>query len=48
LELKPAQSETVRLLAFVYLVHGVRLEEATELVEKALTMTPGRPPLLYL
>ncbi|GMR23343.1 MAG: hypothetical protein BMS9Abin37_1763 [Acidobacteriota bacterium] len=48
LELKPAQSETARLLAFVYLVRGVRLEEATELVEGALTMTPGRPSLLYL
>ena len=48
LELKPAQSETARLLAFVYLVRGVRLEEARELVENALTITPGRPSLLYL
>ena len=48
LELEPAQSETARLLAFVYLVRGVRLEEACELVESALTMTPGRPSLLYL
>jgi predicted Zn-dependent protease len=48
LELNPAQSETARLLAFVYLVRGVRLEEATALVESALTMTPGRPSLLYL
>ena len=48
LELEPAQSETARLLAFVYLVRGVRLEEATELVANALTMTPGRPSLLYL
>lgn len=48
LELKPSQSETARLLAFVYLVRGVRLEEATELVESAMTMTPGRPSLLYL
>ena len=48
LKLKPAQSETARLLAFVYLVRGVRLDEATELVESALTMTPGRPSLLYL
>ncbi len=48
LELRPAQSETARLLAFVYLVRGVHLEAATELVENALTMTPGRPSLLYL
>jgi tetratricopeptide (TPR) repeat protein len=48
LELKPAQSETSRLLAFVYLVRGVRLDEATRLVENALSMTPGRPSLLYL
>lgn len=48
LELKPAQSETARLLAFVYLVRGVRVENATELVESALTMTPGRPSLLFL
>jgi len=48
LELKPAQRETARLLAFVYLVRGVRLEDATALVENALTMTPGRPSLLYL
>lgn len=48
LELKPGQSETARLLAFVYLVRGVRLREAAELVESALVMTPGRPSLLYL
>ena len=29
-------------------MRGVRLDEATELVESALTMTPGRPSLLYL
>lgn len=48
LEMQPAQSETARLLAFVYLVRGARLDEATNLVESALTMTPGRPSLLYL
>ncbi len=48
LEMNPAQSETSRLLAFVYLVRGVRIEQATTLVESALTMTPGSPSLLYL
>lgn len=48
LDMKPGQSETARLLAFVYLVRGVRLDEATRLVENALLMTPGRPSLLYL
>ena len=48
LELKPDQSETARLLAFVYLVRGERLLEAKELVESALELTPERPSLLYL
>lgn len=48
LEMRPAQSETLRLLAFVYLVKGGRLDEAARLVESALTLSPGRPSLLYL
>lgn len=48
LEMKPGQSETMRLLAFVHLVRGVRLAEAERLVESALTLTPGSPSLLYL
>ena len=48
LELKPDQGETARLLAFVYLVRGERLEVATGLVESALERTPGEPSLLYL
>ena len=48
LTMNPAQSETARLLAFVYLVRGTRLDEATELVESALEMSPGRASLLYL
>ena len=46
--LEPTRSETARLLAFVYLVRGTRLQEATDLVESALDITPRNPSLLYL
>jgi protein O-GlcNAc transferase len=48
LAIKPGQNETSRLLAFVYLVRGVRLDEATALVKNALSTTPDSPSLLYL
>jgi len=47
-QLDPTRSETARLLAFVYLVRGTRLQDATDLVESALDVTPGSPSLLYL
>ena len=47
-QLEPTRSETARLLAFVYLVRGKRLQQATDLVESALDITPGSPSLLYL
>ena len=47
-QLDPTRSETARLLAFVYLVRGTRLQEATNLVESALDITPRSPPLLFL
>lgn len=47
-QLDPTRSETARLLAFLYLVGGTRLQDATELVESALAITPGSPSLLYL
>ena len=48
LELAPAQSETARLLAFVYLARGVRLDDAMELVEAALALSPNEPSVLVL
>lgn len=48
LRLKPAQSETARLLAFVYLVRGKRLREAEALVRGALLLDPSDPKLRYL
>ena len=47
-QLEPTRSETARLLAFVYLVRGTRLQDATNLVESALDITPRSPPLLFL
>ena len=47
-QLEPTRSETARLLAFVYLVRGTRLEQATDLVESALDVTPHSPSLLFL
>jgi Flp pilus assembly protein TadD len=41
--LKPGFPESYRLLAFINLVTGEQLEEAVNLLARALTLAPGRP-----
>ncbi len=48
LALEPSARESAELLAFIYLVRGERLNEAEALVESALSVAPGDPPLLFL
>jgi len=43
--LKPDFPESYRLLAFINLVTGEQLEEAVNLLTRALTLAPGRPDI---
>ncbi len=48
LALEPSARGASELLAFLYLVRGERLNEAEALLETALAIAPGDPPLLFL
>jgi tetratricopeptide (TPR) repeat protein len=48
LALEPGAKRTAELLAFVYLVRGERLDEASALVEGALASSPGEGSLVFL
>src|SRR5205085_2537678 len=46
--LEPRFAEAYRLLAFVNLVTGERLDEAVTLLKQALALSPGRPDLTFI
>ncbi|HLL74352.1 MAG TPA: tetratricopeptide repeat protein, partial [Pyrinomonadaceae bacterium] len=46
--LEPRFPESYRLLAFVNLVTGERLDEAVELLSRGLALAPNRPDLLFV
>ena len=46
--LAPRFPEPYRLLAFVHLVTGERLEEAVELLGRGLALAPNRPDMLFV
>ncbi len=48
LALEPSARGPAELLAFLYVVRGVRLEEAKALIETALALAPSDPSLLFL
>ena len=48
IRLEPRFPESYRLLAFVNLVTGERLDEATELLGRGLALAPNRPDLLFV
>lgn len=48
IEIAPNFPEPYRLLAFVNLITNTRLDEAVELLERALTLSPGRHEFSYV
>lgn len=48
INLEPRFPESYRLLAFVHLVMGERLDEAVELLGRGLALAPNRPDLLFV
>jgi len=48
LELNPGFREAKNLLAFVYLVSGQQMNEAAEILQRSLTISPGRNDLVLI
>ncbi|MEK6281379.1 MAG: tetratricopeptide repeat protein [Acidobacteriota bacterium] len=48
MEIAPDFPESYRLLAFVHLITNTRLDEAVALLERALTLSPGRHEFSYV
>jgi tetratricopeptide (TPR) repeat protein len=48
IELRPDYPESYNLLAFVNMMSGTRLDESIEMLQKALTTSPGRNNLVFM